>query len=126
MIYEPVKYLYKAVVAKLVSLGYKVDGVNNYPRVEVHSFDKTPTTEKNATSWDITFIIDVITNDSSPGPSFDIIENILNNFSESITITNFRCVIWDWELLTPVEEVNEADFNIWRQIQRVRVRLEGK
>lgn len=126
MIYEPVKYLYKAVVAKLVSLGYKVDGVNNYPRVEVHSFDKTTTTEKNMTSWDITFIIDVITNDSSPGPSFDIIENILNNFSEDISITNFRCVIWDWELLTPVEEVNEADFNIWRQIQRVRVRVEGK
>lgn len=126
MSYEPIKYLYKAVAGKLVALGYKVDGVNSYPRVEIHSFDKTPTAEKNMSSWEVTFIIDVITDNSSPGQSLDIIENIQNNFSENITISNFRCVIWDWELLTQVEEVTESNFNVWRQIQRVRVRLEGK
>ena len=88
MSYEPIKYLYKAVASKLDALGYKVDGVNNYPRVEIHSFDKTPTTEKNMSSWEVTFVIDVITDNSSPGQSLDIIENIQNNFSEAVI--NFR------------------------------------
>lgn len=124
MIYEPSKSLFQAVVAKLLTLNYAVDGVNTFPRFEVHSFDTTPTLEKERTSWEVTFIMEAITNDSSPGPSLDMVENIKQYFSETLTITHFRCVIWQWDMLTSIEEVTDTELNIWRQVQRVRVTLE--
>ena len=68
--------------------------------------------------------MEAITNDSSPGTSLDMVENIKQHFSETLPISYFNCVIWQWDILTSIEEVTETEYNIWRQIQRVRVRLE--
>ena len=124
MIYEPSKYLFQAVASKLIALGYATDGVNTFPRFEVHSFDTTPTLEKERTSWEVTFIMEAITNDSSPGQSLDMVENIKQHFSETLPINYFNCVIWQWDILTSIEEVTDTELNIWRQVQRVRVTLQ--
>ena len=124
MIYEPSKYLFQAVASKLIALGYATDGVNTFPRFEVHSFDTTPTIEKERTSWEVTFIMEAITNDSRPGPSLDMVENIKQHFSETLPINYFNCVIWQWDILTSIEEVTDTELNIWRQVRRVRVTLQ--
>ena len=122
MIYEPSKYVLQAVNAKLVQLGYSLVGTV-YPRFEVYSFDTTPSGEKGQTMWDCTFIMEAITNSTSPGPSLDMIENIKGYFSETFTISHFKIDIWIWEICSGFEEISETDFHIWRQTQRVRLKL---
>ena len=122
MIYEPSKYVLQAVNAKLIALGYAIIGAT-YPRFEVYSFDTTPSGEKGLTMWDCTFIMEAISGQTSPGQSLDMIENIKAYFSNTFVITHFKVDVWIWEINTSFEEVTETDFHIWRQSQRVRLKL---
>ena len=121
-IYEPSKYVLQAVNAKLKSLGYTIIG-NTFPRFEVYSFDVTPSGEKVNTMWDCTFIIEALSSSTSPGESLDMIENIKQHFSESINISHFKCDIWIWEICSSFAEETETQNFIWRQSQRVRLKL---
>lgn len=120
----PQKYIHPAVITKLLALGYAVDGLNTYPRVEVHSFDTTPTGDKGNKQHDVTFIIEVIDNDTDLARSIDMIENIRTNIDVSLTISGVRIIYIVWELLQTFEELTETDLTIQRQLQRVRFTIE--
>lgn len=122
MIYEPSKYVLIAVNSKLKSLGYTIVG-ETFPRFEVYSFDTTPSGRKDIGMWDCTFIIEAITDGTSPLPSLDMIENIKQHFNEDLVISHFKCDIWIWEINSQISEVTETNFMIWRQSQRVRLKL---
>lgn len=125
MIYEPSKYVLQAVIAKLKALNYVTTG-DTFPRFEVYSFDTTPSGRKDIGMWDCTFIIEAITQTTSPGPSLDMIENIKQYFNESLVVTNFNIDIWIWEINSSFSEVTETNLMIWRQSQRVRLKLTQK
>jgi hypothetical protein len=120
----PQKYIHPAVIAKLLALGYAVDGLNTYPRVEVHSFDTTPTGDKGNKQHDVTFIIEVIDNDTDLARSIDIMERIRTNIDVTLTISGVRIIYIVWELLQTFEELTETDLTIQRQLQRVRFTIE--
>lgn len=120
----PQKYIHPAVVTKLLALGYAVDGLNTYPRVEVHSFDTTPTGDKGNKQHDVTFIIEVIDNDTDLARSIDIMERIRTNIDVTLTISGVRIIYIVWELLQTFEELTETDLTIQRQLQRVRFTIE--
>lgn len=124
MIYLPRTYLQKALVSKLKSLGYSVSGVNVFPRVEVYDFDTTPTGEKVNKQWVVTFLFDVVSNESDPSEGLSILETIRKNISESLTVEHFKIYIWIWEQHTEIEEATENENMIIRQLQRVRVEVE--
>lgn len=118
----PHKYVKKALEAKITSLGYQTSG--NYPRVEVHTFDTTQGVEKANGDYVVTCIIEVIDSNTSPGTSLDMIEAIRG--IDTLAITGFELVILEWEVLTELEEITDTDYNIYRQIQRVRLTLNNK
>lgn len=115
----PQKYIHKAIISKLKTLGYVVDGLN-YPRVEVYGFMTTPSGEKINKEWEVTFIIEAIDSANSPTRAMDMIENIRTNITESITVSNFSVLNVIWEQLEHFEEITENDYYIQRQIQRAR------
>lgn len=123
MIYTPTKYLFKALAAKVKTLGYVTQGVNTFPRVEIYNFDETPNGHKTNYEWDITCLIEAVSNSTSPAESFDMNEAIKNGVTTALNITNFKCDFMVWEQLTPFQETTETDLIIWRQSQRVRFHL---
>ena len=120
----PQKYIHPAVITKLLALGYAVDGLNTYPRVEVHSFDTTPTGDKHNKQYDVTFIIEAIDSNTDPTRVIDIIERVRANIDVTLTISSFKIVYIIWELLQTFEELTETDLTIQRQLQRVRFTVE--
>lgn len=123
MIYEPSKYVLQAVLAKLVALGYALDNAATFPRFEVYSFDTTPSGEKGLTMWDCTFIMEAISGLTSPGESLTMIENIKQYFSDTLSVSHFKIDIWIWEINSSFNEITETNTMIWRQSQRVRLKL---
>ena len=118
MSYTPHKYIKKAINTKLTAIGYAKQ--NAFPRVEVHSFDTTPAGAKEDLEYEVTFIIEVIDENTSPSRSLDLIEDIRTKIDADLIIQGWKLVILNYELLTEIEEITDTDSNIFRQIQRVR------
>lgn len=119
--YLPHKYILKALVAKIKTLGYKMD--TSFPRVEIHSWDTTPEGEKTLTDWACTCIIEVVSNNTDVEESLNMIEAIRNAVDETLSVDNFT--VWNivWETLSQYEEIDENNKKIWRQLQRVRINV---
>lgn len=124
--YLPQKYLHKALISKLKTLGYSVSGLNTFPRVEVYNFDTTPTGEKVNKQWTVTFLFDCISAKTDPSESYTMLETIRNGFSESLTVDHFNIYLWIWDQHTDFMETSENDDIIFRQLQRVRLELTEK
>ena len=124
MMYLPHKYLLKALVAKIKTLGYTMD--NTFPRVEIHSWDTTPEGEKTLVDWACTCIIEVISNTTDVAESLSIIEGIRSNIDESLVVENFNLWNVTWEMLSQYEEIDDNNKKIWRQLQRVRFNVSKK
>lgn len=123
MIYTPTKWLLKALNATITGLGYETIDVNTFPRVELYDFIETTNGHKTNYEWDVTCIIEAISNKTSPAESLDINEAIKNGLTTAINITHFKCDILIFEELLQYQEVSENDMVIWRQLQRVRFHL---
>lgn len=121
MIYTPHIEIKKAINTKLNALGFPV--VSTFPRVEVHSFDTTPGTEKNNWVYDVTFIIEVLDKATSPATSLSMISDIRGNLGENIDIVGYKVINFEYELLNELEETTDTEVIIWRQVQRVRINL---
>lgn len=117
----PHKYLKQALQSKITTLGYRTFG--SYPRVEVHSFDTTEGDEKANSNFVVTFIIEVVDSSTDSTTSLNMIEAIRAGIDETLTVTGFRVVVLQWELLNEIVEMTDTDLNIYRQIQRVRITL---
>ena len=122
--YLPHKYILKALVSKIKTLGYKMDA--SFPRVEIHSWDTTPEGEMTLTDWACTCIIEVVSNDTDVEESLNMIEAIRNTVDETLSVDNFT--VWNivWETLSQYEEIDENNKKIWRQLQRVRINVTKK
>lgn len=117
----PHKYIKKALQSKITALGYRTFG--SFPRVEVHTFDTTQGFEKNNNDYVVTCIIEVIDSNTSSGTSLDMIEAIRGGIDETLTVQNFKVVIFEWDILSEIQEMTDTELNIYRQIQRVRITL---
>ena len=121
--YTPHKYLDQALHLKVASLGYLTYGATNYPRVEIHSFDTTPTGAKGDREWEATCLLDVISNSVNPSEADDIIEVLRGGINESLSVTGYTVVEVAWEMLNTSEEIDESTSFIQRRLQRVRFYL---
>lgn len=124
MMYLPHKYLLKALVSKIKSLGYKMD--NSFPRVEIHSWDTTPEGEKTLVDWACTCIIEVISNTTDVAESLTIMEGIRDGINETMTVEHFTLWNVTWEMLSQYEEIDDNNKTIWRQLQRARFNVSKK
>jgi len=124
MMYLPHKYLLKALVSKIKSLGYKMD--NSFPRVEIHSWDTTPEGEKTLVDWACTCIIEVISNTTDVAESLTIMEGIRDGINETMTVEHFTLWNVTWEMLSQYEEIDDNNKTIWRQLQRTRFNVSKK
>ena len=111
----------KAINKRLNELGYPI--VQGFPRVEVHSFDTTPSGDKANIVYDVTFIVEVVDKSTSPATSLAMISNIRANLENGLTISGYNLVFLDYELLNEIEETTDTEDIIWRQIQRIRINL---
>lgn len=111
----------KAINKKLNELGYPI--IQGFPRVEVHSFDTTPSGDKANIVYDVTFIVEVVDKATSPATSLNMISNIRANLEDGLQITGYNLVFLDYELLNEIEETTDTEESIWRQIQRIRINL---
>ena len=121
--YTPHKYLDIALHAKVMALGYPTFGASVYPRVEIHSFDTTPTGAKDGRQWEVTCLLDVISNSTNPAEADDIIEVLRGGITESLSVTGYTLVEVTWEILNTSEELDESTSFIQRRLQRVRFYL---
>lgn len=111
----------KAINKRLNELGYPI--VQGFPRVEVHSFDTTPSGDKANIVFDVTFIVEVVDKATSPSTSLNMISNIRANLEDGLQITGYNLVFLDYELLNEIEETTDTEESIWRQVQRIRINL---
>lgn len=118
-----VKYLHKALVTKIEGLGYRTQGA--FPYVEIYSFDETPGGNKEDDYFEVTCIVEPISNSLDPSESLNMLEAIRTGIT-TLTLDEYRCFGIYFEQHTPQHEAGEADLNIWRQTQRVRFHLELK
>lgn len=123
-IFLPHKYLAKALNTAIKSLGYRTYG--SLPRVEVHSWDTTPEGIKTLVEWAVTCIIEVISDNTDVAESLDMIEKIRENINETLNVEHFE--VWNvtYETLTEIEEIDENNKHIFRQLQRVRFQVTQK
>ncbi len=112
-----------ALNAKIKALGYEINGVTTFPRVEVHSMIETEGAQKDDADKVVTGIIDIITQDDAPDSSFDMLNVIVSNISENITLSEYICYIWVWDNVEMIEEVTDSDDTIFRQFIRFRANL---
>ena len=121
--YTPHKYLDQALHSKVMALGYTTYGASTFPRVEIHSFDTTPTGAKGDREWEVTCLLDVISDSVSPAEADDIIEVLRGGINESLSVTGYTVVEVTWEMLNTSEEIDESTSFIQRRLQRVRFYL---
>ena len=112
-----------AINTKLKALGYQIEGVNTFPRVEVHSLIGTETGEKAETQWAVTGLIDVITQSSAPDSAYGIVNTITTNINESLQVSGYNLYIWVIENTENFEETSDNDDVISRILIRFRVEL---
>lgn len=113
--------LRKGLTTFVLSKGYKMAG---FPRVEIYSFDTSNSLAKELDDFEITFVIEVVANDCSQ--SLSMIDNIRSSIENELTISNYKIVYLVKELLNEIEEITETELSIWRQIQRIRIKLKKK
>ena len=112
-----------ALNAKIKALGYEINGVTTFPRVEVHSLIETEGAQKDDADKVVTGVIDIITQDDAPDSSFEILNVVVSNISENISLTEYICYIWQYESVEMIEEVTDSDDTILRQFIRFRANL---
>ena len=109
--------------AKIKSLGYEINGVTTFPRIEVHSVIETEGDQKDDCNKVVTGVIDILSRDNAPDESFEILNIITSNISENISLSEYICYIWQNESVEMIEEVTESDDTIYRQLLRFRTNL---
>lgn len=112
-----------ALNAKIKSLGYKINGVTTFPRIEVHSVIETEGDQKDDANKVVTGVIDILSRDNAPDESFEILNVITSNISENISLSEYICYIWQNESVEMIEEITESDDTIYRQFMRFRANL---
>ena len=112
-----------ALNAKIKSLGYEINGVTTFPRIEVHSIIETEGDQKDDANKVVTGVIDILSRDTAPDGSFEILNVITSNISENISLSEYNCYIWQNESVEMIEEVTESDDTIYRQFIRFRANL---
>ena len=71
----------------------------------------------------VTGVIDILTRDNAPDSSFEILNVIVSNISENISLSEYICYIWQNESVEMIEEVTDSDDTIFRQFMRFRSNL---
>ena len=112
-----------ALNAKIKSLGYEINGVTTFPRIEVHSVIETEGDQKDDCNKVVTGVIDILSRDNAPDESIEILNVITSNISENISLSEYICYIWQNESVEMIEEVTESDDTIYRQFLRFRANL---
>ena len=109
--------------AKIKALGYEINGVTTFPRIEVHSVIETEGYQKDDCNKVVTGVIDILSRDNAPDESFEILNVITSNISENISLSEYICYIWQNESVEMIEEVTDSDDTIYRQFLRFRANL---
>lgn len=117
----PLRQLMQALAKAIHELGVN-DPQVEFPRVLLDQFElrKTQIT-KDAETYEVTFLVDVVTKSDSPIESLDILELVqLCVVEDRITVDGYTVQELQTEALTPL---NEVEGGIWRQLQRYRIKL---
>ena len=110
-----------ALNAKIKALGYDINGVTTFPRIEVHSIIETEGEQQDDADKVVTGVIDILTRDNAPDSSFEILNVVVSNIPENISLSEYICYIWQNESVEMIEEVTDSDDTIFRQLDRKSV-----
>ena len=110
-------------LSKLKSLGYEINGVTTFPRIEGNSVIETEGDQKDDCNKVVTGVIDILSRDNAPDESFEILNIITSNISENISLSEYICYIWQNESVEMIEELTDSDDTIYRQYLRFRTNL---
>ena len=105
------------------ALGYEIEGLNTFPRVEVHSLIETPGTSKDNDMYEVTGVMDVITQSETMDDAESITNIIVTNINDTLLLDNYNVSIFVWESSEDIEEIGSTEDTIFRLFTRFRTLL---